>query len=328
MEINDCHQETLPGYYKYLKDLNYNVEVFTNLFAEDAFTNIGEDLPVWSFTKKEMLEIFRKYDFKKYKYIIFNSKMIYEKDEVLIDIYDYLPQLPKTSKNIICVQHHIDKINEFVGEKQIILANPAHNKDFDALVVNPHYFGNIQITPKSELTTFISIGEINPVRRNSSLLIESIKALINKNITNFKVVIIGSGKLDSLPEEIRSHIEIKGRLPFDDMYKELENSDFILPLLDPEIEAQKRYMKDGTSGTFQLVYGFLKPCIIHSVFADIYGFDKTNSLIYEENSNLVNTMQKAINMTNQQYNIIQNNLKNKVENIEKESLENLRGMLE
>ena len=52
------------------------------------------------------------------------------------------------------------------------------------------------------------------------------------------------------------------------MYKYIAKSDFFLPLLDPKIH--KHYIKEQTSGSFQLSYGFNIPLIIEKTFAVNY----------------------------------------------------------
>jgi hypothetical protein len=112
------------------------------------------------------------------------------------------------------------------------------------------------------------------------------------------------------------------------MFDELIKSDFILPLLDPEIEAHRRYINSGTSGTFQLIYGFNKPCIIHKTFADIYGFNDKNSIIYECNDKFPEAILNAINIADSEYKNIQENLLSDTQIIKKHSLSNFQKMLE
>ena len=118
-----------------------------------------------------------------------------------------------------------------------------------------------------------------------------------------------------------------GRVDYQTMFQKLNESDFILPLLDPEVESHKRYMDSGTSGTFQLVYGFNKPCIIHKTFADIYGFNEQNSIIYNNNERFVEAMQKAINITNDEYKSLQEALTKITKAIENNSIHNLQHIL-
>ena len=50
----------------------------------------------------------------------------------------------------------------------------------------------------------------------------------SQGIENFKVTVIGKGKINDIPEKIRKYFDIKGRLPFNKMYQEIEKADFIL----------------------------------------------------------------------------------------------------
>lgn len=322
VELNIGHKETLTGYYAYLKKLGYNVEVLVHPPLEGLFDKLKKDLKVWEFHEKDIFKIFKNFDFRKYECVIFNSRLIYP---CYLDIVEYLPKLPDCKK--IYVQHHIDKFLEHVNDKQIILANPAGDERLERAVVNPHYFGEVAITPKNKITEFITIGELNPERKNCSLLIDAVSELVENGVKNFKICVVGKGSLKDIPQKIKPYIDIKGRLNFPKMIKEIEKADYILPLLDPENKANERYKKSGTSGSFQVVYGFLKPCLIHRVFADIYNFNDKNALIYENNKEIANVMKKAIQTSAQEYNQIQEELKIKVNAIEEVSLSNLKEML-
>lgn len=76
------------------------------------------------------------------------------------------------------------------------------------------------------------------------------------------------------------------------------------------------------TGSAQLAYGFLKPVIINAKFAPIYYFNKENSFIYE-NSNFTDTIRNAINMKNEQYQKMKENLSKSEDYIYKISLRNV-----
>ena len=87
---------------------------------------------------------------------------------------------------------------------------------------------------------FISIGELSEKRRNSYLLISAVKNLHNLGINNFKITVIGRGKIDELDSDIQKYFEVLGRVDYQTMFQKLNESDFILPLLDHELESHKR----------------------------------------------------------------------------------------
>ena len=336
IEVNGCHWETIPGYCKYLIELGYNVEILTRYYAEEIFKSLdnNDKIKIFECNHVTFDKILKDFDFTKYERIMYNSKRVYfKKNDVNaegMDLFEYYNVIPKGKKDNIYIQHHIDKFDDFYEPNQIILANPSKNPKLDKFVVNPHYFGEFQLKnyKNKDIVSFISIGELSKHRRNSALLIKAVKLLHNKGYKNFKITIIGNGKLEELPTDIRSYFNILGRLDYQKMFKEIEKSDFILPLLDPDIEAHKRYMYYGTSGTFQLVYGFNKPCIIHKTFADIYGFDEKNSIIYECNDKLPEAILNAIYIMDDEYKNIQQNLLFDTQIIEKDSLSHFQKLLE
>ena len=335
IEPNGCHFETITGLCKYCSELGYNVDVLTREPAEKIFENFKIKTTLRSYECNPVTfdKIYKKYDFSQYERIIYNSKRIYFiSNGFSLDGYDlaeYYNSVKKGKKENIYLQHHIDKFNDSPTDIQIVLANPAKLPELDNLIVNCNYFKDFEtkIKNKNDVTNFISIGELSKQRRNSTLLIDAVKSLHNNGIENFKITVIGIGELDELPVDIRRYFNILGRVDYQTMFDELEKADFVLPLLDPEIEAHKRYMDSGTSGTFQLVYGFNKPCIIHKTFADIYGFNEKNSIIYEYNDKLQEAMQNAINMSNEEYKILKAELSYLENSIDEISFKNMERLL-
>ena len=335
VEINVCHWETIPGYCKYLTDLGFNVEIVTRFYAEGIFTslNLNDKVKIFEFNKITFDKILKDFDFTKYERIIYNSKRVYfKKNDVNnegMDLSEYYDAIPKGEKANIYIQHHINKIHDFYEPNQIILANPSKKQELEKLVVNPHYFGEFKLKnfKNQDIVHFISIGELSEKRRNLHLLISTVITLHNLGLNNFKITLIGSGKLDKINVELQKYFEVLGRVDYQTMFDILNQSDFMLPLLDPEVKAHKRYMDCGTSGTFQLIYGLNKPCIIHKTFADIYGFSEKNSIIYEYNDKLSEAMQNAINMTNEEYKNIQDYLLSDVQKIKNYSLSNFQKIL-
>jgi hypothetical protein len=107
----------------------------------------------------------------------------------------------------------------------------------------------------------------------------------------------------------------------------MRNTDFFLTLLDPDNPDHDRYITHGTSGSFQLIYGFSKPCLIVEKFAEVYGFTLDNAIIYKDNKYLGLAMQKAIDMSGDEYEDIRKNLIKMSNDIYNMSFENLKNVL-
>lgn len=331
IEPNFCHGEVLPGMARYFLDLGYNVDVIMDIkgalfcpFAKMQHPN----LRLFNIELESILAILENNLIKHYAHIYMNTSLIFSKKNTsFLTLQEPLSINPE---KFIHMVHDTKYLDEYEGSKtKILMLAKLPKATNNVSVVNAHYFGNIKIYPKNNITNFIVVGNILPQCKNFDLLINSIIKLVNQGYKNFKITIIARlGNLEHIPENIRDYIDFKGRLSYPDLYDEMEKADFFLPLLDPEVPEHDRYVTTGTSGSFQLIYGFLTPCIINSKFASIPGFDNQNSFIYDKNEELADKMIEAINMSNEDYDNKRANLKNLADSIYKQSLENLKNLLE
>lgn len=332
-EFNISHGEVVPGIVKYFLDLNYNVDILltNSLFCERA-VEMFENNPrvkIFVLDLDRIKKAFYSSKIKKYKHIFITSYYIYNTVNNWPTVLDYIPKLYSLNRNTIIMQHHLDLIDSRLRkrEKKVAVMHDlasCYSKNY----INPHYFGIIKGRPKSSsVVEFIVMGALSEQRRNYVLLFDSLKQLLEDGISNFHLTIIGNGKIEYDFTYLKDFITITGRLSYTDLYKKINSSDFILPMLDPENKAHDRYIKDGVSGTFQLVYGFNKLCIVNSKFASVYWLDEKNSILYKENKDLTNALKLAIEMTQKEYSLIQDNLKVVSEELYKKSLANLVNML-
>jgi len=321
---SQSHAEIIPGFAKYLLDLGYSVSVLIEpeRIDEGLFSLVEENERIYlnRMTRKDIQRFLLKYGLAGAKGLLIST--ITNK----INIKD-IPLAPE--QKILYVSHDIKDDAAFIDEKTITLRSVSDNgNEFKTVVVNPHYFGTITASAKNNIVNFISIGALSKKRRNAALLIEAAKKIYNAGVSDFRITVVGKEMLRNIPKELLPFFRILGRLDFQEMYKEIQNADFFLPLLDPLNPKHDRYITTGTSGSFQLIYGFLKPPIIASRFAPINGFDNSNSIIYENNSELADAMEKAMRMTTEDYSAMRNNLKRYVEDLYCKSLENLRRLIE
>ena len=284
IEANPFHGECLPGASKYFVDLGYNVDVILSEkeFDLNPFSNF--DIPqiqLFKMTSSEIKSILSNDIIEKYEHIYFNS------DRHLNSSYfNYFKENMKFPEGKIITMCHRPEFweeNNFHDNKfkAVSLANLPILKEKDFKVLNAHYFGEIIPHQKNKITTFICVGNIESKRKNHSLLIDAVQELKQKGFCDFKIVVIARGGNLQIPEEIKQYFDFKGRLSYKDMYQEIKMADFFLTLFDTENDEHKRYLSSGTSGSFQLIYGFNIPCIIPEMFlTDFNGFTSENSLTY------------------------------------------------
>ena len=326
------HAEVVPGFCKYLLDLGYHVSVLItpDRYKEGLFSRFSknENISYNKISQKQIRKYFKTSDLSDVKGLLVTTVgKLY--DEANYDqIYKAFNQNADKSK-IFFVEHEAKfAVDKGIWKDDLITLRKLNYKGAKSIVINPHYFGEIKITPKNEdITNFVTVGAIRDKRKNNEQIINSIEELYKKGYKNFKVTVIGKGSLKAFSKELRPYIDIKGRLPFDKMYDEIEKADFMLTSYNADNPAHQRYNTTGTSGNFQLVYGFLKPCIILDSFAPINGFSKNNSIIYNKDNEYPLAMEKGINMSQDEYKKLQENLKIYANDFYKSSLENLRGLI-
>ncbi len=331
IEPNSVHYECLPGLYSYIKALGYNCEIMTiaPAAASDALVR-QEKVKIWNTYRNDFLHFMKYGDFSRYHCLFFNSKRIYWMKNGInddgTDIEPLMTCIPGKYPTIF-MQHHLEYANKSC-DHEVCLANPGNMSQWQKKEVNVHDFGNVNITPKNKDTTiFITVGELSIKRKNHSLLIDAVKDLHNSGIRNFKIIVIGKGKVCNIPRELHRYFLFLGRCSYSILYSALEEADFFLPLLDPQIPEHSRYMKYCTSGSFQLIYGFAKPCLLHKTFADIYKFYEKDSLIYEDNKFLAKSMKQAIDLPAYKYDLMQDSLTKTAHKIYESSKYNLSTIL-
>ena len=329
IEQNDVHSETIPGYAKYFLDLGYNVHVVMpeKLEKEKPFCRFKhQNLKIFHLEKNDFSLYLKLDKIKDYSKIFVSSHILYFWTESWKYFHEYFNELQIYQDKLFFIEHHLELANTEMVKKKKVFALAEFPEFVDKIpMVNPHYFGDINITSNTQgKTNFFVIGLVESFRKNYSLIIDAVQKLVDRDITNFKITHIGRKGILNIPKHLKPYFDLKGYQAFDKLFDELETSDFILPLLDPKNPEHDRYIKNGTSGTFQYVYGFLKPCIIQEKFASVHKFNNENSIIYEYNEDLSSAMETAIKMNQKEYIKLQNNIKTVADQIYNKSLSNLK----
>jgi len=331
----NSHYECLPGLCSYIRSLGYDVELLvTNpSTAASAMSRMrGNKIKMWSVTDTAFLHLMECGDFSKYHSLIFNSKRIYFLRNGIDDDGTDVTEIMKCIEGkhpTLYLQHHLEYADEKNKNNTICLANPGNLPQLQNKIVNAHDFGEVKITPKNKcITRFITVGGLIRKRRNPAVLVNAVKTLHDRGIRNFQIIVISrENGLKVIPPELRKYFRILVNVSYALLYDAMEKADYFLPLLDPQVSEHKRYMKYGTSGSFQLIYGFQKPCLIHRKFADIYGFTGKDSFIYDTNDTLSEQMMSAISCTDADYAEKQENLKYTAQQIYQISRNNSAALL-
>ncbi|MBE6404409.1 MAG: hypothetical protein E7040_00125 [Lentisphaerae bacterium] len=340
-EPNAFHGECLPGYVKYFRELGYKIVILCRYvnYKEDPFCRFAEKPTRYCLTIWGMRKYLRSRKVKNYEYILLTSARSYMNEYRYYWRYpDFLKMLPEGKCGVGLIEHEFgaDSYGEFwnkqsadskylkeLFEHTFVLTGFSY-KGREIPMLNPHYFGDIK--PKQTLSEgkriFITVGKISDNTRNYSQLFEALLNLPDN--MDYEIRVIGSGTLDGVPEKLRSKFKILGRLNFEDMYRDLEEADFFLPLLDPE--KQCAYLKYCTTGSRQLILGFNMISLMQKEFVEHYGFSSDNTIVYDHD--LSGTIMQALTMTNEEYLQMKMNLEKVRKAVDAVSSNNLKKRLQ
>lgn len=332
VEPNDFHAQCLPGYTKYLLDLGYRVDVLMTKknFKDNPFVRFEDpQIKLFQYSRRWLRFILKLKKINQYEFVVITTSRYFsdepEKQGRSYSIQEELGFVPTGKRKTLFINHDTTEIDLFNFQKfeknnQIITLGNFNR----GTMVHPFYIGPTISKPLNQKRRFICVGGLYAVCKNHGLLIDALQILHKKNI-DCEVVIVGSGSLDKIPAHLRHYIKLTGYLKFPTMYNEMEKSDFFLPLLDPLTSEHERYITTGITGSYALILGFNKPCLIAKHFASFYGFNQTNSFVYSHD--LADAMIEAIRLTQSEYNNKCNALKELAQKNYSESLQNLKEMI-
>ena len=328
IEFNDFHEEVLLSQVNYLKNnkdikiyLYINEKLKSKLNFEKFNINICYINSKNRFTKIfsifKILKVIKK---EKIDHIVFNT---FESIYVLL-IKSFL----KNQKKFFIV-HNVDKF-KCKGKKnsQFLVLNETlkkytiknYNKcNFDyfypLIIVNE--LNNLNNKKKTEIKIIIpGLVELN--RRD---YLGFLKLINNVDLDNIKFVFLGNilkndGPLvyKKLKEcDLLKKVKVyKNFVPYEEYFREIANSDLIMPLIHPGVKNFEKYHYAKITAAFSMAFSFKKPLLLYKSLADLEEF-KNISISYDIN-NLVKILREL------DKNII-NNLENKIKNTKKFSWE-------
>lgn len=324
VEPNPFHFELQPGYCKYFQDLGYNVDVIAQPELQDDSSYIRYPKPpnIFYLSPKHQKKALQSTKIKNYDLVFFTTSVLWS-DPIRDSYINWLGFEPKAKYGFFFVEHNIIPYLKNYGHDKYLVQNRIFTLagQYDIPMLNPHYFGKIETREKSQKPIFSVI--IND-EKNANLFFDACRTLIKNNITNFQIYVIGRSVITEVPQDLKNLITITGKLKFADLWNIYEKSDFMMPMLNPEVESHTKYNTGTVTGSWQIMMGFLKPSVMHQDFTNYYRLDDSNSIVYKSNSDLAQVMESCINMSQTEYRNLQDGLRLLSEKIYGESLLNLK----
>ena len=359
LEPNPYHGEVLPGLTKYFEDIGYVVDVYLQkkVYDERPFCRYMHSGKLFSYNMKNIHKILSEDSIRKYDFLVLSS-MEYGHDGKIERFLDYLGFMPDTKYGVLGIYHTVTLINQFndaslLNEGRLFCLSEfqTQNNVFNLKMLNPHYFcQDLKLfSGFQDKRRFLVIGNAAELH----ILADNVLSLDEKQRDEINIKYIGGGPT-AIINQIRlfirnpiKHVDFigrtinflmaylknnsnesnviskLGRLCFWEMYTEIENTDFIIVMIDSQKHQHQHYLKYSTSGVFQLILGFKKVCLIQRDVANIFGFTEKNCIMYD-GENLASTLEVAVSLSENEYQDKLNNLDEFELEIYQKSLENLR----
>ena len=334
------HAEVVPGYAHYLLELGYDVSVLLTpqRLDEGLFERFTHPrLTLNRIPQAAIVRHFARHGLGPARGVLISTARKIGFDHSYASEYGlFAPRAP--GQKLLLVEHDVKTpIEAGFIDRNVISLRPIEYRGVHSRGVNPHWFGETALRGQTALrgktalqggrVNFIVVGTLRARSRNTQALFAAVAALHGAGLRDFHIVFVGEGNLRDVPTELRGYFTVAGRVSFSELYAQMERADFVLSLLDPHNPAHDFYATTGTSGHFQLVYGFAKPALVARKFADAHRLTPQTSLVYEHNDGLADAMRVALTMSAEEYGSMQTALAELATQIRRESLDTLRAMI-
>lgn len=343
IEPTNWHGEVIPPVVNYFLKLGLCVDVvvsdknYTNDLLKNVLINEKKVRVFHLFLPAALSDELFRYNMRRYKYIFLTST-----DDFTGVYYPKLFQENFCSKftknNVFFIEHQWKRFKKLTVAKDrkefldhtVALHKFPYKKDVFVPFLSPTFYANAKVDKKNKITQFLVAGRFDSKCRDMELLLRTIAKLQKIGIKNFHLNIVGRIGTEALSPEFnkfKDNVSVFGDVTNAQLYKIVRDSDFILALLSPKNkEHVSDYTTNKTSGSFGLSIGFLKPIILNEFFANKHGFSKENAILYN-NDDLEQGIIKALSFNDRDYKNMCKNLLKKRQNQEKESLENLKQLM-
>ncbi|MEM7329329.1 MAG: glycosyltransferase [Pseudomonadota bacterium] len=334
VEGNSHHAELIPGYFSLLSDAGYDIVVVTRIGidAHDALSRMPNSAVAGAFELNlhDMKRFLRSDALLKYEFTFFGSATLVEPDFFVFEsILDFTGRRPKARRGNILVEHAAEtmlmRTDKLPAEQHFALREMKVGTHLLPMLA-PVGFGKIQPADHTHTVVFLVVGRLDANVRDVEGLYSAVRDLMKDNGPPFVVNLVGGTQSVEIPMDIRECFNVLGYLGFADLYRTIERSHFLLPLLNSKTEAHRAYLKFKTTGTRQLSLGFSVPMVADFEFAVANEFDGTNAITYEP-GDLSDGMARARQLGSDDLKSLQAALKLKKQKVHADSLENLRTAL-
>lgn len=325
------HGEVVPGFVSHLRALGYRVSVLVSpgRIREGLFSR-SEDagVQVFGLPQRTIRRWIRRGGLRgSLGVMVTTASKLPVRDDGRIDFEQVFG--PDDATPVYVVEHDVrQRVDRGVWDPRSITLRAVDYRGARSVVVNPHDFGAVVVTPRSTgPLRFLVVGTLGKGKRAQHRIVDAVRELVGAGEGGFEVTVIGKRGVGRLPADVAGMFRVLGRVSFATLYAEVERADVLLTAYEAENADHDFYRTAGTSGNFQLVWGFAKPCVVLREFAPINGLDEENSIVYDGSGGLADGMRRAMALTPDAYARMQGRLQQDAAALADASRRNLAALL-
>lgn len=333
IEPNEFHAEIIPGYISLLSSAGFRTTVIhrPDVPVSDALSRLPTEVrpQLIALTLRDMRRFLRGDYAKCYSLVVIGSGLLVVRGGYYGSFLDFLGMVPNGLSGHIVIEHEAQSL--FIrGDKQVSNSQFAL-RSITACGVHlpmlaPVDFGQATPVTLSPVVKFCVVGRLEEEMRDIEGLFDAVRKIMLTEGPPFEVQLIGGASLSDIPADLRPFFRSLGRLSFREMYTAIDQTHFLLPLLNSQAEMHRTYLRNRTTGTRQLSLGFLKPLVIDRAFANAYGYESDASVIHAP-GHLYQGLDQARRLGAITYSKMQDRLSAMKSNTYSESLSNLKAFL-
>lgn len=325
------HGEVVPGYVRYLRQLGYRVSVLVSpgRVREGLFSRMDDPgVQVFGLPQRRIQRWVRRGGLRdSLGVMVTTASKLPARADGRIDYRQVFG--PDYSMPVHVVEHDVrERVDRGVWDPRSITLREVDYRGARSVVVNPHDFGTVAVTPRSPgPLRFLVVGTLGKGKRAQHRIVDAVRELVGAGEREFEVTVVGKRGVGGLPADIAGMFRVLGRVSFASLYAEVERADVLLTAYEVENRGHDFYRTAGTSGNFQLVWGFAKPCVVLREFASINGLHEENSILYDGSAGLADGMRRAIALSPGAYARMQRRLQEDAAALADASRRNLAALL-
>ncbi|SHK55398.1 hypothetical protein SAMN05216582_10787 [Selenomonas ruminantium] len=330
VEPHPYHYEVLPSVAYYFARLNYDITILTreNFQSDDLFLSFPKKYKVRfiTYSGNMLKRILFQPEIAEYDFVFFNS-LEYWHDGKRERLLDYLGGYPASKYGIMGIYHNPSMINfkddDLLREKRIFGLTSYSIRGYDVPLLAGCYFGEFSNDKKENISTtrllmigntnkswIAEMGIANSNARDLDFRINNISSekknrLIWKHVDHYiknKVRLITGKGIKYHNESLSAlrKINFLGKLSFQEMFKCLIDTDYVLIAIDMDKEENQDFLNGKTSGSKQLALAFGKPCFINDKLTKAFQLPP-NAVVTFSNNNLCEAINKIPYLNTDKY---------------------------